>query len=70
MHCLYFIYERKFYARTHVKITRLWKPTLRESKFHEGGFPIAHSLPNSFESQEDDKNVIKSGRHHDRLHFT
>jgi len=28
MHCLYFICERKFYARTHVKITRHWKSTL------------------------------------------
>ena len=28
MECLYFICERKFYARTRVKITRHWKPTL------------------------------------------
>ena len=28
MHCLYFICERKFYARTHVKITRHWKSTV------------------------------------------
>jgi len=28
MHCHYFICERKFYARTHVKITRHWKSTL------------------------------------------
>ena len=28
MHCLYFICEREFYARTHVKITRHWKSTL------------------------------------------
>ena len=26
--CLYFICERKFYARTHVKIMRQWKSTL------------------------------------------
>ena len=26
MHFLYFICERKFYARTHLKITRHWKP--------------------------------------------
>ena len=29
IHCLYFICERKFYARTHVKITRQWKSTLK-----------------------------------------
>ena len=29
IHSLYFIYARKINARTHVKITRLWKPTLR-----------------------------------------
>ena len=29
IHSLYFIYVRKINARTHVKITRLWKPTLR-----------------------------------------
>ena len=28
MHCLYFICERKFYARTHVKIARHWNSTL------------------------------------------
>ena len=28
LHCLYFICERKFYARSHVKITRHWKSTL------------------------------------------
>ena len=28
IHCLYFICERKFYARTHGKITRQWKSTL------------------------------------------
>ena len=28
MHCLYFICERKFCARTHVKITQRWKSTL------------------------------------------
>ena len=28
MECLYFICERKFYARTRVKITRHLKPTL------------------------------------------
>ena len=27
--CFYFICERKFYPRTHVKITRQWKSTLR-----------------------------------------
>ena len=30
MHCFYFICEGKFSARTHVKITRHWKSTLRE----------------------------------------
>ena len=29
IHCLYFIYARKIYVRTHVKITRQWKSTLR-----------------------------------------
>ena len=29
MQCLYFICQRKFYPRTHVKITRQWKSTLR-----------------------------------------
>ena len=28
IHCFYFICERKFYARTHVRIKRLWKSTL------------------------------------------
>ena len=28
IHCLYFSCERKFYARTHGKITRQWKSTL------------------------------------------
>ena len=28
IHCLYFICERKFYARTHGKITRQWKSSL------------------------------------------
>ena len=28
MDCLYFICERKFYARTHLKITQHWKSTL------------------------------------------
>ena len=28
MHCLYSTCESKFYARTHVKITRHWKSTL------------------------------------------
>ena len=28
LHCLYFICEQKFYARSHVKITRHWKSTL------------------------------------------
>ena len=28
MHCLYFIGERKFYTRTHVKIKREWKSNL------------------------------------------
>ena len=31
MHCLFFICERKFYAHTHVKITRHWKSTLKYS---------------------------------------
>ena len=31
MHCLYFLSERKFYARTLVKITRHWKSTLRKT---------------------------------------
>ena len=31
MNCLYFICERKFYARTHVKITPHWKSTLIEA---------------------------------------
>ena len=31
MHCLYFIWESKFYATTHVKITRHWKSTLIEA---------------------------------------
>ena len=34
MHCLYFICESKFYARTHVKITRQWKSALRVSILH------------------------------------
>ena len=29
MHCLFFIYPRKFYVRSHGKITRRWKSTLR-----------------------------------------
>ena len=28
MYCLYFICKLKFYARTHIKITRHWKSTL------------------------------------------
>ena len=32
MDCLYFICERKFSSRTHVKITRPWKSTLRVLK--------------------------------------
>ena len=32
MHCPHFICERNFYARTHVKITRHWNSTLRDSK--------------------------------------
>ena len=32
-HFLYFIYERKFYVRTHGKITRQWKSTLRQLSF-------------------------------------
>ena len=28
MHCLYSICKLKFYARTHIKITRHWKSTL------------------------------------------
>ena len=27
IHCLYFIYARKFYLRSHGKITRQWKST-------------------------------------------
>ena len=38
MHHLYFICRRKFYARTHVNITRHWKSTLRAC-FHGGGGP-------------------------------
>ena len=34
IHRLYFICERNFYARTHVKITRQWKSTLRVSILH------------------------------------
>ena len=30
IHCLYFICERKFYARSHVRITRQRKSTLRQ----------------------------------------
>ena len=33
MYCLYFICERKFYARTHVKITRHWKSSLTRSTY-------------------------------------
>ena len=33
IHCLYFICERKFYARRHVKITRQWKSTLNERDY-------------------------------------
>ena len=43
MHCLfgYFICERKFYAGTHVKITRYLKSTLRRTFFeHEHMMPI------------------------------
>ena len=32
IHCVYFIYARKFYARIHVKNTREWKSTLKELK--------------------------------------
>ena len=32
MHCLYFLCERKFHSRTHVKITRHWKSTLKVLK--------------------------------------
>ena len=32
-HCLYFIYAREFYVRTHGKITRQWKSTLRQLSF-------------------------------------
>ena len=31
IHCLYFICERKFYPRTHIKITRQWKSSLNHS---------------------------------------
>ena len=30
VHCLYFIYARKFNPRTYVKITRQWKSTIRQ----------------------------------------
>ena len=33
--CLSFICERKFYARTHVKITRHWKSTQKEARARE-----------------------------------
>ena len=33
IHCLYFIYARKFYVRTDGKITRQWKSTLRQLSF-------------------------------------
>ena len=33
LHCLYFFGERKFYARTHVKIRRQWKSTRRDEFF-------------------------------------
>ena len=36
MHCLYFICERKFYARTHVKITRYWKSIHRAEALLSG----------------------------------
>ena len=29
IHCLYFIYTRNFYVRSHGKITQQWKSTLR-----------------------------------------
>ena len=32
MYCLYFICERKFSSRTHVKITRPWKSTFKSLK--------------------------------------
>ena len=34
MHSLYFICEGKFYARTHVKITRQWKLTFKLILLH------------------------------------
>ena len=45
IHCLHFNYERKSYARTHVKITRHWKSTLTcaaycESLFLSGWAPF------------------------------
>ena len=44
MHCLYFICERKFYARTHVKIMRHWKSTLSSHALAKlspfGAFPL------------------------------
>ena len=33
LHCLYFIYARKIYVRTHVRITRQWKSNLKEKVF-------------------------------------
>ena len=32
LHCLYLIYARKIYVRTHAKITLQWKSTLRETQ--------------------------------------
>ena len=36
IHCLYFIYVRKIYQRSHRKITRQWKSTLSDLINHEG----------------------------------
>ena len=33
LHCLYFIYARKIYVRTHVKIIRQWKSNLKVKVF-------------------------------------
>ena len=38
IHCLYFICERKFYTRTHVKITRQWKIDKQQTKRNVGKF--------------------------------
>ena len=44
MYCLYFICERKFYARTHLKITRHWKALLL-SPYNRAGFHLKRVSP-------------------------